>query len=57
MKSFITLTPAAQTMDKLKLTLRNLGWVFNSSNGHTCIGHTIVHLSKQPNLYLKSNNF
>jgi hypothetical protein len=38
-------------MDKLKLTGQNL---FNSRLGRACIGHAIVHITKQPNLKLKS---
>jgi hypothetical protein len=41
-------------MDKLKLTGRNLGRVFHSRLCHTCIGHAIVHITKQPNLKLKT---
>ncbi len=42
------------TMDKLKLTGRNLGRVFNSRLDRACIGHAIVHITKQPNLKLKT---
>ena len=42
------------TIDKLKLTGRNLGQVFNSRLGRACIGHAIVHIAKQPNLKLKT---
>jgi hypothetical protein len=41
-------------MDKLKLTGLNLGRVFNSRLGHACTGHEIVHITKQPNLKLKT---
>ncbi len=41
-------------MDKLKLTGRNLGRVFNSRLGHACKGHTIEHITKQPNLKLET---
>ncbi len=41
-------------MDKLKLTVRNLGWVFHCILGRTYIGHAIVHITKQPNLKLKT---
>ncbi len=41
-------------MDKLKLTGLNLGRVFHSRLGRACIGHEIVHLTKQPNLKLKT---
>ncbi len=41
-------------MDKLKLTGWNLGQVFCSRLGCTCIGHAIVRKSKQPNLKLKT---
>jgi hypothetical protein len=41
-------------MDKLKLTGLNLGRVFNSRLGRACIGHAIVHITKQPNLKLKT---
>ncbi len=40
----------AGNMDKLKLTGGILGRVFNSRHGRACIGHTIVHITKQPNL-------
>jgi hypothetical protein len=40
--------------DKLKLTGQNLGRVFNSRLGRACIGHAIVHITKQPNLKLKT---
>jgi hypothetical protein len=39
-------------MDKLKLIGRNLGRVVHSRLGCTCIGHAIVHTTKQPNLNL-----
>jgi len=42
-----------QTMDTLKLTGQNPGWIFNSRLGHACICRTIVHITKQPNLKLK----
>jgi hypothetical protein len=42
------------TMDKLKLTGRNMGRVFNSRLGRACIGHAIVHITKQPYLKLKT---
>jgi hypothetical protein len=41
-------------MDKIKLTGLNLGRVFNSRLGRACIGHAIVHITKQPNLKLKT---
>jgi hypothetical protein len=41
-------------MDKLKLTGLNLGRVFHSRLGCACIGHAIVHITKQPNLKLKT---
>jgi len=41
-------------MEKLKLTGRNLGRVFKSRFGRVCIGHAIVHITKQPNLKLKT---
>jgi hypothetical protein len=41
-------------MDKLKLIGWNLGWVFNNRLGHACIGIAIVHITKQPNLKLKT---
>ncbi len=41
-------------MDKLKLTGQNLGRVFHSRLGCTCIGHAIVHITKQPKLKLKT---
>jgi hypothetical protein len=44
----------ACSMDKLKLTGRNLGRVFHCRLGSTCIGHAIVHISKQPNFKLKT---
>jgi len=44
----------AHIMDKLKLTGRNLGRVFNCRLGRACIGHAIVHVTKQPNLKLKT---
>ncbi len=43
-----------QSMDKLKLTGLNLGRVFNSRLGSACIGRAIVHITKQPNLKLKT---
>jgi hypothetical protein len=39
-------------MDKLKLTGQNLGRVFHCRLGRTCIGHAIIHITKQPNLKL-----
>ncbi len=42
------------TIDKLKLTGRNLGQVFNSGLGCTCIGNAIAHITKHPNLKLKT---
>jgi len=41
-------------MDKLKLTGQNLGRVFHCRLGRACIGHEIVHITKQPNLKLKT---
>ncbi len=41
-------------MDKHKLTGQNLGRVFHSRLGCTCIGHAIVSITKQPNLKLKT---
>ncbi len=41
-------------MDKLKLTGQNLGSVFNSKLCRACIGHAIVHITKQPNLKFKT---
>jgi hypothetical protein len=41
-------------MDKLKLTGQNLGRVFHSRLRRTCIGHAIVHITKQPNFKLKT---
>ncbi len=41
-------------VDKLKPTGRNLGRVFHCRLGRTCIGHAIVHITKQPNLKLKT---
>ncbi len=41
-------------MDKLKLTGQNLGRVFHCRLGCTCIGHAIVHITKQLNLKLKT---
>jgi hypothetical protein len=41
-------------MDKLKPTGQNLGRVFHCRLSHTCMGHTIVHITKQPNLKLKT---
>jgi hypothetical protein len=41
-------------MDKLKLIGRNLGRVFDSRLGHACKGHAIEHVTKQPNLKLKT---
>jgi hypothetical protein len=40
-------------MDKLKITGRDLGRVFNSSLGHACICRAIVCITKQPNLKMK----
>ncbi len=42
------------SMDKLKQTGWNLGQVFHSRLGCTCIGHAIVYITKQPNLKLKT---
>jgi hypothetical protein len=44
----------SQTMDKIKLTGQNLGRVFNSRLGCACIRNVIVHITKQPNLKLKT---
>ncbi len=44
----------SQTMDKIMLTGQNLGRVFNSRLGRACIHHAIVHITKQPNLKLKT---
>ncbi len=41
-------------MDKLELTGQNIGRVLNSRLCRACIGHTIVHITKQPNLKLKT---
>jgi hypothetical protein len=41
-------------MDKLKLTGQNLGRVFNSRLVRACIGYGNVHITKQPNLKLKT---
>ncbi len=41
-------------MDKLKLTGRNLGRVFDSRLSRACIGRANVHITKQPNLKLKT---
>ncbi len=41
-------------MDKLKPIGRNLGRVFDSRLGHACKGHAIEHVTKQPNLTLKT---
>ncbi len=41
-------------MDKLKLTGQNLGRVLHCRLSRTCIGHAIVHITKQPNLKLKT---
>jgi hypothetical protein len=41
-------------MDKLKLTGQNQGRVFNSRLSRACIGYAIVHITKQPNLKLKT---
>jgi hypothetical protein len=41
-------------MDKLKLTGQNLGRVVYCRLGRACIGHAIVHTSKQPNFMLKT---
>ncbi len=41
-------------MDNLKPTRRNSGWVFNSYIGHACIFCAIAHITKQPNLKLKT---
>jgi hypothetical protein len=41
-------------MDKLKLTRLNQGRIFHSRLGRDCIGHAIVHITKQPNLKLKT---
>ncbi len=41
-------------MDKLKLTGRNQGRVFHSRLSRTCMGRAVVHITKQPNLQLKT---
>jgi hypothetical protein len=41
-------------MDKLKLKGRHLGQDFNCRLGHACIAIQIVHITKQPNLKLKT---
>jgi hypothetical protein len=41
-------------MDKLKLTGQNLGWIFNARLSCACTGLAIVHITKQPNLKLKT---
>ncbi len=43
-----------QSMDKLKLIGRNLGQVFDFRLGHACKNHAIEHVTKQPNLTLKT---
>jgi len=43
-----------QFMDKLNLTGRNLGRVFNSRLGHACICHAIACITRRPNLKLKT---
>ncbi len=43
-----------QLKRKLKLTRWNLGRVFHSRLGCACIGHAIVHMTKQPNVKLKT---
>jgi hypothetical protein len=43
-------------MDKLKLTGRNLGRVFNSELGPACMGPAFVHLTKQPNSRMKTRH-
>jgi hypothetical protein len=44
----------ASAIDKLKLIGQNLGRVFHYRLGRVCIGHAIVHKTKQPNLKLKT---
>ncbi len=41
-------------MDKLNLTERNLGRVFNSRLGHACISRAMAYITKQPNLKMKT---
>jgi len=41
-------------MDKYKLTGQNLGRVFRCRLDSNCIGHAVVHITKQPNLKLKT---
>jgi hypothetical protein len=41
-------------MDKLRLKRQNLGRVFNSRHGRACLFHAIAHITKQPNLQLKT---
>jgi hypothetical protein len=41
-------------MHKLKLKGLNLGRVFHSRLSCACIGHAVVHITKQPNLNLKT---
>jgi len=43
-------------MDKLKLKGLNLDRVFHSRPCRACIGHAIVHITKQPNLKLKTES-
>ncbi len=42
-----------QTMDKLKLTRRNLGRVFNSRLERACIDRTFAYVTNWPNLKWK----
>ena len=39
---------------QLKITGQKLGLVFHSRLGRACIGHAIVHITKQPDLKLKT---
>jgi hypothetical protein len=43
-------------MDKLELTGQNLGRVFNSRRGRTCVCHAIAVSIKQPSLKLKTGS-
>jgi hypothetical protein len=39
---------------KLKITGQNLGWVFSTRFYRACLGHAIVHVTKQLNIKLKT---
>jgi hypothetical protein len=43
-------------MDKRNLTGQTLGRIFNSKLGHACICRKVAHITKRPNLKLKTRS-